>query len=642
MIHQLEDAEAVLESRGGAAVLVSRRYGDIYFSAADGLAETRMVFLDGNNLPQRFAHCQSFTIAETGFGSALNFLVTLDACSRSSQKPPVLHYIATELAPLDTSLLKQCHNVFFGNDQIMMARAERLRAALPARWPGPHRLHFAAGEIAPMRVTLDLLYGDTAAMLADADFRADAWFLDGFAPARNPAHWSDGVFAEIARLSAPSASFASFTAAGAVREGLSRAGFQVERLPGFGNKRHRIRGWLKHGAADTPASSSRSAGQIVIIGGGIAAGSIAAGLRRRGRNPLLLDAGSSLATGASGNPVAMQTPRLTVDDTAAGRLSLAAYGYARRLTGQTAASASHSGIAIQLAWKQTEAERQRKLLARGWPEDLIRFAGRHEISSMLGCDAGYDGVVFAAGGTVSPPRLTGYLAGGSEILQNAVVTGIQRYGHAWQVRLEDGRLIAADQLVLAAGSGLASLLESFEELPILPLAITRGCLSYAARADWLQNGVSFGGYLAPDDAGGAVLGAGFTPLAALDRQIMLHPLPVSTAEHEANLQLLPTAVRDRLVAAAVSMQGRASYRLSTADRQPLAGAVAEGLWVLGGLGARGMVTAPLLGEHLAARLCDEPSPLGRMAAMAVEPVRFARRAARRSNRRAAAAKRHSG
>lgn len=207
---------ADLDWRDGA-VPVSRRFDDPYFSLADGLAETRHVFLAGNGLPARFH--DGFTIAELGFGTGLNLLATLLACGAHR-----VRYTSFEAFPMSAPEM----------DRALKAFPEAHAAAGPllAAWACGER-RFALGPIA-----VDIVMGDARETLPVWEGRADAWYLDGFSPAKNPELWSDEMMAEVARHTAPGGSFATYSAAGHVRRALAAAGFAVERLPGHGRKRH--------------------------------------------------------------------------------------------------------------------------------------------------------------------------------------------------------------------------------------------------------------------------------------------------------------------------------------------------------------------------------------------------------------------
>jgi len=211
-------------------VPVSRRFQDPYFSLADGLEETRYVYLAGNGLPARFR--PGFRVAELGFGTGLTLLALWEAWDASGN-PGTLHMTSFEAYPLPSDAMARALAAF-------PALGPRARA-LCAQWDaaaGTER-HLSLG-----RVSVSVIVGDARATLPTWTGLADAWFLDGFAPARNPELWEPALMQAVAAHTAPGGTFATYTAAGAVRRALAQAGFAVARQPGHGHKRHMTTGVL--------------------------------------------------------------------------------------------------------------------------------------------------------------------------------------------------------------------------------------------------------------------------------------------------------------------------------------------------------------------------------------------------------------
>lgn len=221
------DQTAPIEWREGDVPL-STRFGDPYFSLQNGLAETRHVFLAGNDLPARFR--PDFHIAELGFGTGLNALAAWRLWRQSGTEGQ-LRFTSFELAPLSPAEMRRALAAF----PELTAEA----AALCAVWGD------GLTTLQRPDFRLEVILGDARSLLPAWNGRADAWFLDGFAPARNPELWEPGLLREVAHHSAPDGTLSSYTAAGAVRRALEDAGFDIERAPGFGRKRHMIRGWLR-------------------------------------------------------------------------------------------------------------------------------------------------------------------------------------------------------------------------------------------------------------------------------------------------------------------------------------------------------------------------------------------------------------
>ena len=209
-------------------VPVSTRFDDPFFSLEDGVAETQHVFLDGNHLPARFA--PGFHIAELGFGTGLNLLVTWDAWTRAGQEG-VLCFTSFEAFPMAVGDMARAHQAFPNFDG--------KRDGLLSAWCGQ------GGVIELPRLRLEVIKGDARETLPEWQGQSDAWFLDGFSPAKNPELWTAELMGEVANHTAPNGTAATYTAAGFVRRGLSESGFDVERVPGFGRKRHMTRARLR-------------------------------------------------------------------------------------------------------------------------------------------------------------------------------------------------------------------------------------------------------------------------------------------------------------------------------------------------------------------------------------------------------------
>ncbi len=219
MSHQRAD----LEWRDGD-VPVSTRFQDPYFSLENGLDETRHVFLAGNDLPARF--CEGFHIAELGFGTGLNMLAALIAW-RASQTPGPLRFISFEAFPMKADEIARALRAF----------PEALEIA------GPFLDAWGAGqtEIVTEDLHATVIIGDARSELMNWGSSADAWFLDGFSPNRNPEMWHSDLLAQVGHHTKPGGTAATYTAAGFVRRGLQDAGFEVTRTDGYGRKRHMTR-----------------------------------------------------------------------------------------------------------------------------------------------------------------------------------------------------------------------------------------------------------------------------------------------------------------------------------------------------------------------------------------------------------------
>lgn len=211
----------------------SKQFDDVYFSADDGLAETQHVFLKGNNLPEAWQDKSRFVVAETGFGTGLNFLATWKLFEETAGKDQELHFISFEKHPLDGEEIVLYLQPWAEEFQ---AQLSLLQACYPLLAPGFHRI------VLSNQVVLTLVFDGVNTAMHQLKADVDAWFLDGFKPSTNPDMWTDRVFQEMARLSHFGTTFATFTSAGDVRRGLEEAGFEVRKTSGFGRKRDMLIG----------------------------------------------------------------------------------------------------------------------------------------------------------------------------------------------------------------------------------------------------------------------------------------------------------------------------------------------------------------------------------------------------------------
>ncbi len=259
----------------------ARREGDIYWSFTGGLDEKRHVYIEGNGLPERFSSLKqsSFQVFELGFGFGLNFLLTASAWSHRAQPGQILHYVAVERAPVAPADLRRLLQ------QITISNKERLTQIYPAPVAGLHTLWFQPN------VCLHLYLGDARSLLADGLLHnIDCIFLDGFAPIRNPDAWDPWVLKQLALASRSGATLCTYSVAGHVRRNLQAAGFQIQRRPGYGQKREMLHASLPPDTHEgTPLTVAPVS--VAVIGGGLAGHQVARALSRRGIQPTIFDNG---------------------------------------------------------------------------------------------------------------------------------------------------------------------------------------------------------------------------------------------------------------------------------------------------------------------------------------------------------------
>jgi tRNA 5-methylaminomethyl-2-thiouridine biosynthesis bifunctional protein len=583
------------------------QFADIYHSVEGGLAQARHVFLAGNSLPERWRGRDSFTILETGFGLGLNFLATWDALRADREGPARLHFVSVERHPFAPGDLAEA-----------LAPFEELRplaTALLAVWPpllaGFHRLQFEGG-----RVQLTLMAGDARELLPQLEASADALYLDGFSPARNPEMWSPEVVRELARLAAPGATLATWTVAGGVRAALGGAGFRVWKREGFGHKREMLTG-VREG---DPVAQGRKHRRAVIVGAGLAGTLCAERLAGRGWEVDLVDT-RERRTGAT---VGLVRPIANIRDAVNAQASRPAFLYAL----QHFRAMQHDGYhlvwercgVLQLADGEDDAARFAAIIAaQGHPPDFLRFVDAAEACAIAGRPVRGPGWWMPTGAWVSPGSLAVALlarAGARVRLRvGRAVERIEREGSEWRAVDADGSVIAeAPTLVIANAYDAKRLLPEAR----LPLAKVRGQVTFLppSPARILDVVVSGSGYVAPLPEGGHVVGATYQHNDDGD--------DVRASDHLENLsraaKMLPGFADDLHP---MPLTGLAGFRATVPDRLPIIGATAiPGIWTATGLGSRGLLWAPIGAEIIASRLENEPIPLPRDLAGALSPKRF--------------------
>lgn len=587
------------------------RVGDVYFSRHNGLEETRAVFLQGCGLPERWLARPNFTIAELGFGTGLNFLATWQLWHQTRQPRQWLHFVSFEGFPLDAD---DARRALAGWPEIQ-AFSDKLIDAWPKRALGVQRIVWPED-----RITLTLHTGDISETLPQSDLRADAWFLDGFSPAKNEGMWREALWPHVRERCREGALLATFTVAGGVRRGLSAAGFEVEKKPGFGRKRERLE--VRAPAdIDRPADSHglRPMGQVLqrvrIIGAGIAGACAARILLDRGIAVEVIDAAPGPAKAASGNPLALVMPRLDAGDTVQARLLVDAYLAARRFyAGRPGASET---TVVHRPKDEKEAERISKVLADPplGLENLEALAGGgqlHKRALILQPELLIPSLLEGA-----DCRFATRLAPGD--LDNGIPTILA-------VGRSVGTLL--DWLDIEGRLGQVEYMQSAIDAPASAIASGDYAIALGRRRVW---GATFerwqGGPVEESETARASNMNALDSLAPYWWQEARNGRIMSRAGVRATTpDRLPLIGRLPDYERAVDVFDGVRHGQSPKDDAPLAGH----LLIAGGFGSRGFTWGPWAGEILAGLVLDEPAPATQAALQAVSPMRQVLRRLKRS------------
>lgn len=610
---------------------VSRQFGDVYFSRANGLAETRHVFLHGNDLATRLAglaNHQYFCVGETGFGTGLNILALWQLWQQyRPDNHSRLHVVTVEKFPLTRADLQRALAAW----PELASLSQQLIAQYPSALPGCHRLIFAHE-----RFSIDLWLGDAVDCLAQVQSQhpVDAWFLDGFAPKCNPELWQDNVLSQIVRLSGYGSSFASFSVAGVVKQGLRAYGIHVTRPRGFGHKREMLKAWWPIPATPDAAATTapvktpiKEPPKIAIVGAGIAGLSLAHALARRGYACDLYDQTAPLA-GASGNPRALLAPKLVqLGQFSSNLLNLGSL-FSMRYWQQFSGVIEKTGI-LHILDKRVAQELDK---AYAYPDDVLCGLTPVQTDELTGQAIQLNSLWLKQAGLLNPQALA------KQILQDSAIhyyqldiSQILASGNQWQLKTaSDAVLTTTYDHVLICTALHSPLL--CHGLPVLkpirgqvswfkaPVA-TASCSEQPTTVP-MPLPLTYGGYMAqiqsPSAGSTILLGASFV------RQD--HQSDIRLADHQHNLELIQ-AIAPHIAAgfpATSTWQGRAAIRAQTPDYLPLAGAVTAqpGVWTLSGLGSKGFSYAPLCAEIICAQLLGEVYPVSQQVIHSLNPERF--------------------
>ncbi|HEX2651686.1 MAG TPA: bifunctional tRNA (5-methylaminomethyl-2-thiouridine)(34)-methyltransferase MnmD/FAD-dependent 5-carboxymethylaminomethyl-2-thiouridine(34) oxidoreductase MnmC [Burkholderiales bacterium] len=570
----------------------SAAFGDVYHSAAGGVAQARHVFLGGNALPGRWRGRRTFTILETGFGLGLNFLTTLQAWREDTARCDRLHFVSVEKHPFSVADLS---SVLAKHPEL---EPQPLLDAWPMLTPGMHRLELEQG-----RVVLTLLFEDITA-IRELGLSVDAFYLDGFAPDRNPDMWSPALMRALSRLATPGATAATWSVAASVRAALERTGFVVEKRKGFGNKKEML--LATQGGKESPSTKGPEEKSAIVVGAGIAGAAASERLTSRGWRVTVIERHPKPAMEASGNPVGIFHPVVSPDDSVFARITRASFLYLlQRATKLSSLRWSQCGV-VQLPRDEDERRSQWKAIdVLAFPQDYVSYD---------------QGLLFPKAGWVSPTSLVDCLLKGADLVLGREVVSIEQTEGNWTAKDGDGKAIASAPVMILANSSEAARLAPQKAIR---LRRVRGQISLIPAIPGLDKVLIRGGFAIPGVDGVSAIGASF--------DIDDEDPEVRADSHAGNLerleQLLPGTSKGLDCTA---MQGRVAFRSVVPDRLPVIGPLGPDLYGAYAYGSRGLIWAGLGGELLASLICGEPLPLEKKLVAALAPGRFAARAARKA------------
>lgn len=644
-------------------------YKDVYFSCDDAAGESVHVFLDGNRLRERWQSLRSgyrFAIAELGFGSGLNFMQAIHLWQEISPPDCRLHYCAFELHPLTISDMRRIHAQWPECESISKSLLEQYAD----HTAGCHRLRIGDNVI------LDLYYGDATELLQSSSTFShcaiDCWFLDGFNPALNESLWQPQLLVRIAELSKPGTTLSSYSVAGQVRRGLSAAGFQVEKKPGFGRKRHMLSATLPGIASGfhidlasrltrkdkpwlPPPSANTVPGHAMIVGAGLAGCSTARSLAERGWRVTVLEARAHSAAGASGTPQMALRCRIFRHIDSVTEFFTQAFLFANREFTRMQSS-------LDIGWQQCGVIQLHSALNRGKPfatseleqvyaSQVIAEASPIEMNKLAAIELAESGWWLPLGGWLNPSALcAAYLNHPAiTLFNNTTVLALEhKESGKWSAHTNNLQQtsLGSDVIVIANG-GAARELALCNYLPLQEVRgqVTRiTATTLSRRLGAVVNGART--VFPVDDMGAHTLAASYR-VASTD-------LCGSNSDDEENLRSASANFKYAAVLGGAMVGNRVAMRCNSDDRLPVIGQLARqdtvftalaelgrnarhqfhaetlnaeslyypGLYVTLAHGSNGLATCPLGAELLASLIANENLPCTGMIAETLNPMRF--------------------
>ncbi len=640
---------------------LSRQFNDIYNSIGNGIMQSRYVFIDGNDLINRWLALpenkpSQFNIGEAGFGTGLNFLLTWKLWEQYAPKSANLHFISCEKHPLKLNDLKKCLSVW----SELSLQSKELIENYPVLTQGYHHLTFSNG-----RVKLTLMLGDAQEcfeqllVCGDSQLESnlrpsfiDAWYLDGFAPSKNEEMWSPNLCTVMAMLSKADTSFATYTVAAAVKSALTHVGFVLAKRKGFGPKRHMLTGIykepcpLKLRSRQTPwhtgVPQKFSNKSVHIVGAGLAGCFLAHCLAKRGWNVTLFEEQEHVGCNASANQQAVLFPKLSAFKSPLTQLMLSAFLYASQFYQSLIKQFPELGQldgSLLLAYNDKECKAQNSLVdwLHHYPE-LGLLVDEQQSSDLSGLDLNHQGLFIPLSGWINSPQLCHHLSDNEAIslISNATVDNLMFDGSRWIIND-----IEADVVVLCNGHKV----NCFNESHYLPVKSIRGQMSSidsTKLSSSLKIPVCAEGHVLPALDGIHHFGASYNlgdstqqPTDEDDQDNLIKLNKISSGIWSSTIVQHWTGVRAStpdylplvgpVVNSAEFIECYAPLQTNSKRWMAKAGPYIPGLYVFSGFGSRGLTTIPLCAEWLASNINNELSILPRYLVHAISPSRFLRK-----------------
>lgn len=561
---------------------------DIFFQD-EALNEIEHVFIKPNEIKHRSSVEKNLIVGEIGFGFGLNFLSTCQTWIQNSNEG-LLTYLSIDHKIASHDEIKKLFKKFNELKDLEMTFFDCFEPI----HQGINKFFFPQWS-----VELIIYVGDVLDAISDLDknFKADAWYLDGFDPKLNNVMWSDPVLDFIQMHSYKNTTISTFTAAGFVRRGLTQRGFEVERKKGFKFKRHHITGKY------SKLSKEKNPKKIAIIGSGIAGCSTAYHLAKNGHVVEIFEIESEISSGASGNPLAALYPRFNLNNEPLNLLNFSSFYYADRFYKSLDCDGYfETGIGFKINDKRTESWiKKLKALNR---EDLFSFSDNQNKTGLKD----FRGVIFNHGGYIDPKKINQSLLDNENIKIHLrhEFKNFEIVSSNVTLRIDDNNQCDYDYLVLAHGSGLINFSND--------LSLSKGQLVAAKISNSIKMPINSSGYILPAKDGLNWIGASY------DHQFKNLDVDEDKLKKMIALQEDQYGVKNN----SQQYDSRAQIRTVSKNKLPIVGKYKqnENIIMLGGFGSRGFCYGPILGDHVASIIDKSPSPLEKNIATSLLPKNF--------------------
>ncbi|MDX1958523.1 MAG: bifunctional tRNA (5-methylaminomethyl-2-thiouridine)(34)-methyltransferase MnmD/FAD-dependent 5-carboxymethylaminomethyl-2-thiouridine(34) oxidoreductase MnmC [Leptospiraceae bacterium] len=606
--------------------LFSEVFQDIYWSTEGGLEEKKYIFLEGNDLENKFKSEKNFSILELGFGAGLNFFTTLELFAKNRKQDSKLNYISCEKYLLDEKTHREVLNDF-PEIEVYTDNFFQKYKDLNPRYIEVHFPEFG--------VNLQILKGDALTNLKELETEIDCFYLDGFSPSKNPELWNKEIFFELARIGKENSSFATYSVSRSVKDALTESGFEWKESKGFGKKKGMLSGKLKNklnrsNILSKEYSKRNHTKKIAIIGAGLAGSSVAYRLARLGYSIDLYDKKNSYAMAASGNKAAIFSPIHSIDRTPLSTLGEISY---YDLLDEVEILKKDKNLEFQKTGVEEyylieEKDRiQKGIESHHWDSEIAYIKESNK-------DSKYFSVFYPNSGWLNPislvkarletiPKLETFFE--TEILS------IKKLENEWELVSNKGKKVY-EQIVFAS-----SIEQIYSDYFKLPIRSFRGQVTEFKDQNFEKNVIIFDtGYQIPlEDS--VLLGATYDREESEEPSAKLSNLLKERHQKFFTEKTLGDILSERI-----------GFRATTPDHLPIAGRIydekeiknkfqeiwktnfkynemlpiLDGLYLLTGLGSRGVLFSGILGEHIASLVYGKNSPIPNSVHSNIHPARF--------------------